>query len=248
MDDQELIRSKLSNLQSEIAPLSDAELARRKDALRIQDLQACVEFKRYIWSLLVMILLFSMALHGSFAIVNIVSSLLPFGSPLGIAGSFTALGGAAFVLFAVIDSLYARRYIGCNGLELSQRERESIEARTNAFFVPGCVYDCRMIQNRIDVNTMRYYIPMVVAVLLTNIWVNDPASSAPDLGTPEGVRYACSHWISMMIQLMIVVCIVMNLYSLRRRRPHIETLHIDVWFEVRRRWDDASDLHGMILQ
>lgn len=235
------VQSKLDQLAIDVAPLSQSEITKIRNQRRAEWFNVCWMFKNYIWSVILMIMFFSLALHFSFGIVNLFSTYSPFGSPLAIAGTFTGLGGFAFVLSAVIDFLYSYKIIGCGNLEFTEHELQQMNIRENTFFIPGCVYDCRVIQNRIDINTIRYYIPFVLIPLLVNIWINNPSESAPDLGTITGMRYACSHLISMGIQTMIVLCITINLYAMRRRRPRIETLHIAIWFETTRYWEDEDE-------
>ena len=239
----------LEQLMAELAPLSDEKRAALLTERRLARLNDCLVFKQYIWGITVLIFIVDMWIRIAFGAVNLASAVTPFGNPLAIAASFTAIAAFFAVLFMVIDFLYTRKFIGCDGLELTPRELESMEKYERSFFIPGCVYDCRMIQNRIDFNTIRYFLVLGMTIVLINVWVNEPKTSAPDLGTPEGIRYACSHLLSFGVQMTILLCIIMNIFSLYRRRPRVETLHIHFWFEVHRYWsEDAHAAPGVILQ
>lgn len=239
----------ISDLEAAVAPLPEdvrTQYSREHREARLND---CYAFKNYILGIIILILVVDMIIRASFAGVNLGSAISPFGSPLAIAASFTAIAGFFAVLFTVVDFLYSYKIIGCDGFALTHHEIESLEQWENAFFIPGCVYDCRMIQNRIDFNSIRYFIPLGMSIVLINMWIDGPEGSAPALGTVEGIRYACSHLLSFGVQLMILLCIVMNLYALRRRRPRIDTLHIAFWFDVERHWSgDSHAPPGHILQ
>ena len=237
----------LKALHQEMQPLTDDVRESLRLRRRAVQLKAAMEFKNYIWGLIVMILIAEMLIHFAYGIVNIVSAISPFGNPLIMAATFTAISSSASVLFTVIDTMYARRMIG-GTFQPTEKEREKLEERENAFFIPGCVYDCRIIGNRIDYNTMRYFPTLGTIIVIINVWINEPKDHPPPEGTTQGMRFVCSHLLSLGIQTMIVLCIAMNLYAMRRRRVRIETLKIDMWFETERHWSGDDKTRGFILQ
>ena len=243
------VRQELDDLADALTPLTQEQFDEQHQYVRAKRLRACLNFKNYIWGLVSLGMMLGIIVRICFGVVNLISSIDLFGNPVAICASFTAILGALIVSMFVIDALYSSKQIGCKDLDFTHEELHELAKSENAYFAPGCFYDCRIIENNIDIDSTRVFLPIIFFYSLLVYWMESPGSSVPDTSTPDGIRYALGHSVLFGFECMSILVLVSNMYAMWRRRPRIDTLRIEFWFDIKRYWEeDERESPGVIMQ
>lgn len=243
------IQEKLNELNEASKPLTRDDFEEMHQRIRANRLRICMNFKNYIWAVIALCMMIGIVARVGFGIVNLVSMINSFGNPLALSGSFTGILGALVLSQIIIDLLYGTKQIGCKDLDFTPEELHELAKSENAFFAPGCFYDCRIIENIIDINTTRWYLPIVFVYSLLIYWLESPSTHVPAKSTPEGVRYAVGHMVLFGLECLTIYVLVNNMYAMWRRRSRIDTLRIDFWFDIKRYWEEQErESPGVIMQ
>jgi hypothetical protein len=244
------IQRELSRLAAAVAPWTESEFQEAHDNVRAKRLTTCLTFKNYIWAIVCWLLMFLGFTCIAFGIIFYVSSIDSFGNPTAIAATFTAIPGFLYISYLVLDLLYATRQIGCKDMDYTPEEVQELTKSTNLYFTPGVLYDDRILQNRIDVNCIRWYPFAIFLYSVLILWLENPGSHVASESSVSGVRYAMGHTILFGIQVMCLYALISNIYAMWRRRARLDTLRIDLYFEVDKYWEeeDEREKPGGMLQ
>lgn len=242
-------RPALRALSDEMKPLTPEQQAEIYQLSRARRLRACIRFKNYIWGILAVDLMLALVVRIAFGIVNIVSAFEPVSNPQALAIAYTVIAGVLLALFMVIDFLYVTQQIGCKDYDFSPQEVNELSQSKYAYFEPGCFYDCRIVGNRIDINTIRVFLPASFFLSLILFWSGNTSTGTPSKDSPEGVRFLTQHLMLLGIEAIAIYCIVSNLYSFWARRSPLYTLRIHAWFLIERYWEaDERPKYPAFLQ
>lgn len=230
--------SPLNALEDEIRPKTKQEELLRFHQSRARQLSACLRFRDYVSGIIFLNIIVGLIARIAFAIVNLVSIFNPVSHPIWLAAAYTGVVGLLLAIFTIVDMLYATENIGCSDTNFTPAEMRALRKTEYAYFQPGCFYDCRRIQNIVDVNSLRLFLFLTYVISVFLYWGGGNVTDTPNPGTEEGVRFINSHSALLAVEVLSIVCIVENIYAIIKQRPNIETVRIKFWFEIER-WSDT---------
>jgi hypothetical protein len=240
VDRDDVFEKETQMLIKELENLTEENVQVMKEESRNNKFAACIKFKNYIWGAIVMILIVSFMSFIAFGAIEVATVIVIFGSPFWIALAFTVTSSLLFSLYVVYDILYEFGVIGCSDIMVSTTELKILENSTNAYFRPGKIYDDRLINNQKNVWTMRIYLFLSVIFRIITEWLLDPQTSTPVAGTPDGTKYVVGAYVRMVAYTMAILCVIQNIFAYYERRQNLVTLHIQLWFNVEKEWDNDN--------
>lgn len=188
-----------------------------KDTAMEFEMIEVIKFRNSVRSVVTLALLISMFLSIGFGVINFLKLFLVFFNPFGIALAYTVSIGISAIGFAILlHILYAIQWIGAPGEIYSESHKKTLVCSIVDYFEPGCLYDCRVIENRRDV------ISLMVGVVLSYIasviiyWLAASHTSTPATDTPEGVVYIQSQIALMMLAILQIYSILSGLWGYYR--------------------------------
>lgn len=189
----------------------------RDRVARELEMIAIIEYRNSVRGFLVFSLLGVFILACTFGIINFLKLFLVFFDPITIAATYTVVVGITSVAFyLLVHFLYAIQWIGSdNGLYDDRDQALFIRALVN-YFEPGCVYDCRIVENRRDIISLTIIIALTCGISIAIYWLGASQSSIPAYDTAEGVRYTQAQIALMMIEAIRIYAILNSLYAFYR--------------------------------
>ncbi len=130
--------------------------------------------------------------------------------PFAISLSYTiAIGIFAGALFLLPFALYAFGQIGKPEVPFTKADRRRFIFSIIDYYEPGCLYDCRVVQNRIDVLTLVYTVVVALALTIALMWLDAGQHDRPAYDTPAGVRYTNSQ-VAILLILSVLLWAIVN--------------------------------------
>lgn len=178
----------------------------RESVLKEKEMTSVIKFRNYVRSIIAMAILFTFVLAIAFGVINFLKLFLSFFPPLSIAITYTVMLGLSAILFSsFLQFLYVIGWIGSPEDRYTDKHKKLLVRAIVDYFEPGCVYDCRVVDNRRDVISLLVGILVTYFASLGLYWLGASQSKLPDDSTPAGVRYA-------VIQLSLLFLAIFQVY------------------------------------
>lgn len=177
-------------------------------------LMALLEFRDSVRDYLVLAMLITLGLSVTYGVFCFLKLFLRFFSPYLVALTYSVLTGVSSIIGILL--LYALYYLqtAVFGEKVyNKKDHKMFLESVHEYFEPGCLYDCRVVENRRDVLSLLVTLVLVYAFTNALYWLNAGQHETPSFATPEGMRFAVTMVVLMLLETVRIYALITSFYA-----------------------------------
>lgn len=199
-------------------PSSTAAISKVREIPKMEehqkDLMALVKFRNSVRDYLVLALLVTFALSVFYGVFAFLKLFLRFFSPFLVAITYSVLTGVFSVVgVLLVYALYYWQSTTFASKIFSSKDHKMFLESVWDYYEPGCLYDCRVSENRRDVNSLMSTLFFVYIFANALYWLNASQHETPSFATPEGMRFAVTMVVLMVLETLRMYAIITSLWA-----------------------------------